>query len=1177
MDRVRHAGQVVLFLVIALSAGAFGSGPPAAPALAERHTALVTWPTSTVLVSEVMTGGSSASDEFAEITNAGSVPIDLTGHELVYVTSTGSTVTRKAAWSTPTILEPGRHLLVANVSGTYAAIADATYSSGFAATGGAVVLRPIGGEPVDAVGWGDASSAFVEGAAAPAPASGSSLERLPGGSLGNGTDTNDNLFDFVVRTPPFPQNLAAAPTPFPAPTPAPSASPSTMPSASPTPAPSPTLSPTPAPTIAPTPTPTPLPTATPTPAPTPGPTPTSTPTPTPAPTPTPTPTPAATPTPTPDPTPTPTPDPTPTQIPSPTAEPILSIAVARSHADGSLVTVSGTLTTGLGGLDSGRIGFVQDGTGGIALRLDAALATPLPAGTSILATGSLGSYFGLRTLNVSADSVLEIGPSTLPTPIVIETGAADESLEGVRLTLTGAVTSAPSPLTDGLGMTIDDGSGPLRIVVADAALDGAAVGTGDIVTATGPLGQRDSSGTGTAGYRIHATLPGEFSAAPAPTPTPSPTPVASMTPAPSVSPNPTPMPTPNPTATGTPVPTPSPSPTPAPSSSTLTIANARQMPIGTTVSVAGIVTAPAGRLGTPPLIAIQDSSGGIVIKLPDGVAAPARGARLEIRGPLADPYGQLELRPPSAGIRVAGAGPLPEPLTVDATSLGESFEGRLVTVRGVIEARPTKSTSGDITFFVVSPSGQVRILADASSGLTADSVTVGATYDVIGVAGQRASRKGALDGYRVWVRDAGDLVRRSVPAPSPSPSSAPTGSPAPSTGPGGSVLSIAEAVRRGDGDVTVEGIVTTAPDLLDSTGRRIVIEDRTAGVEVLVSVDSRAPAVGTRIRIDGTMGRAYDAPRIKAEQIVVVAVGGRPLALDLQRAPTAAHEWRLVRVSGTVVEVKKLGDRWRAELSVGPDRVVVSGLAGARIPATAVVEGRTATIVGIVRRPYPGATDRRWSVAPRSTADVATATAGSAGAARDGSDQAAGAGSAATGSAAIPNVDLVDLAGHVGQIVRVGGLVTELVPDGFLLDDGTAIGRVVLAGAAAEYLPLLEPGDALNATGRVVQDGAEYRVVVDDPAGLVRVGDPTLDPTASSPVGESSGVPESAVPGQGGRLAGGLLGPDAPGAVGVVGIMLVSAASLAVTLLRRQRARRRLAARIAARVASLAAMQGPER
>ena len=45
---------------------------------------------------------------------------------------------------------------------------------------------------IDSVGWGDATNAFVEGTAAPAPPAGSSLERAPGGPAGNGTDTNDN-------------------------------------------------------------------------------------------------------------------------------------------------------------------------------------------------------------------------------------------------------------------------------------------------------------------------------------------------------------------------------------------------------------------------------------------------------------------------------------------------------------------------------------------------------------------------------------------------------------------------------------------------------------------------------------------------------------------------------------------------------------------------------------------------------------------------------------------------------------------------------------------------------------------------------------------------------------------------------------------------------------------------
>ncbi len=48
-----------------------------------------------------------------------------------------------------------------------------------------------------------------------------------------------------------------------------------------------------------------------------------------------------------------------------------------------------------------------------------------------------------------------------------------------------------------------------------------------------------------------------------------------------------------------------------------------------------------------------------------------------------------------------------------------------------------------------------------------------------------------------------------------------------------------------------------------------------------------------------------------------------------------------------------------------------------------------------------------------------------------------------------PDADLVDLDARVGRLVRVGGLVVDLEPDGFTLDDGTAIGRVVLRGDGA--------------------------------------------------------------------------------------------------------------------------------
>ena len=173
----------------------------------------VTWPPSSgLLVSEVVTGAGSASDEFVEIYNASTVDQELGGLELVYVTSSGSTVSRKQTWTQLT-LGAHRHLLLANSAGKWASGADGLYSSGFAATGGSVALRTLGGTVIDSLSWGDAASSFVEGAAGPAPAAGSSLERRPGGAAGNATDTNDNLADTRLESDPQPQSMAAEAVP----------------------------------------------------------------------------------------------------------------------------------------------------------------------------------------------------------------------------------------------------------------------------------------------------------------------------------------------------------------------------------------------------------------------------------------------------------------------------------------------------------------------------------------------------------------------------------------------------------------------------------------------------------------------------------------------------------------------------------------------------------------------------------------------------------------------------------------------------------------------------------------------------------------------------------------------------------------------------------------------------
>jgi hypothetical protein len=91
----------------------------------------------------------------------------------------------------------GAYLLLG--SDGYRGSVDARLSSGIADVGG-VGLRNVAGAVLDSVGWGNTRNAFVRGRAAPAPAPGSSIRRLP-----DGADTGDNGADFEVSRAPTPR------------------------------------------------------------------------------------------------------------------------------------------------------------------------------------------------------------------------------------------------------------------------------------------------------------------------------------------------------------------------------------------------------------------------------------------------------------------------------------------------------------------------------------------------------------------------------------------------------------------------------------------------------------------------------------------------------------------------------------------------------------------------------------------------------------------------------------------------------------------------------------------------------------------------------------------------------------------------------------------------------------
>ncbi len=595
----------------------------------------------------------------------------------------------------------------------------------------------------------------------------------------------------------------------------------------------------------------------------------------------------------------------------------------------------------------------------------------------------------------------------------------------------------------------------------------------------------------------------------------------------------------------------------------------------------GIVTAEAGRLGSPRLFALGDVTGGIVVRLPLGATAFPRGASLVVKGQLADPYGQLELRPTAGDVRSTGTATVPSPASLGPSGPDESVEGRLVSVLGRLLAKPTRSAGGDLTFrFERSDGSKFTVQSDASSGIAATLLQPKATYLIVGIAGQRATRKGALDGYRIWSRDRNDLRLQSA-APTPTPS----GSPRQSASAGHrDAISIAQALRQPDRPLAIEATVTAGASLLDASGRRIVVQDATGAIEILLPTGSSRPAVGARFRFEGKVGTAYGSPRLRATDVDRLAAGPPISALRLFAAPTASHLWRLVTVTGRIDDVHKLGDRWRAELVVGGSRVPIVGQPGSGIDVDRVVEGRTATVTGIVRAAYPSASDKRAAILPRASADLhveaATGSASSStsgGSPTDGSqtpvpDGSPLAGDAAAAPVAAPDVDLIELADFDGRAVRVGGIVVDVAATGFRLDDGTAIGTIGLSGPALELLALIEPGDVVNVEGTVVRSDDGLTVTTADPGSIAMTGDPVAE-------GDTTMPPEAVVPPASPPATLSLAGFDLPGtgstdlaAIGTLAALTLG--SLLMTLaLRRARARRALARRVASR---LVAIVGPD-
>jgi hypothetical protein len=182
---------------------------------------------SDIVVSQVYAGGGNAgasfTNDFVELFNRGTTPIDVSSWTIQYASAASTT------WQTTSLsgsIQPGRSYLVQLASaaaiGAPLPTPDATGTTNLAVSGGKVALvrdtAPLGcggsagscsANPLvgDLLGYGPATD-YEGAAAAPGLNSTTAAQRSGGGC----TDTDDNSTDFAAATP-TPRNSAAAAAP----------------------------------------------------------------------------------------------------------------------------------------------------------------------------------------------------------------------------------------------------------------------------------------------------------------------------------------------------------------------------------------------------------------------------------------------------------------------------------------------------------------------------------------------------------------------------------------------------------------------------------------------------------------------------------------------------------------------------------------------------------------------------------------------------------------------------------------------------------------------------------------------------------------------------------------------------------------------------------------------------
>ncbi len=347
---------------------------------------------------------------------------------------------------------------------------------------------------------------------------------------------------------------------------------------------------------------------------------------------------------------------------------------------------------------------------------------------------------------------------------------------------------------------------------------------------------------------------------------------------------------------------------------------------------------------------IADTSGGLYVRLADGVAAPAVGEGVVVHGTTRAgafaPELSADTLSPVGGLSV----PAPRSVTLEQALTGAE-EARWVELRGFLRRVEPEGLWLRLDF--TTATGEFSAFAPPHPDFAR---LVGAVVRVAGVCAAESNARHELTGVRLWVNDPSSVT---IEAPAPAD---------PFTAPIRTISSLRQFAARDviDRRVRIMGTVTR-----HVPGRALFVQEGDAGILVL-SRETTPAAPGDRIEVIGFPGREGPRLVLRAASWRHVALPGealRPLEFDPALALQPEFDARLVRVRGTLTEVALRTDETRFILREN-GRFFEAQLPNTH-PGPAARVGGIVELTGIYSMQFDEARrPRRFTVLLRSPADI---------------------------------------------------------------------------------------------------------------------------------------------------------------------------------------------------------------